>query len=209
MFTGLVESKGKVQTVEKTAAGRRLVIDPGGWDHVPDPGASICVSGCCLTIVSAGDTGFVFDVIHRTLEITTLGGLQPGDLVNLERSATMATLLGGHLVQGHVDGMGVIRGVDSGDDWRIRIDAPPEVSAHLVDRGSITIDGVSLTVARVLRDDSGRPEGLEVALIPETLARTTLVSHQEGGTVNLEADAMAKMVAVHVERILAERQDGP
>ena len=207
MFTGLVEAMGEVRVVEKTAAGRRLVIHPGSWDHVPDPGASICVSGCCLTIVSVGDTGFVFDVIHRSLEITSLGGLQPGDRVNLERSATMSTLLGGHLVQGHVDGMGVVRGVDSGDDWRMRIDAPPDVAVHLVDRGSITIDGVSLTIARVLRDDAGRPEGLEVALIPETLARTTLVDHQVGGAVNLEADAMAKMIAVHVERILADRRD--
>lgn len=205
MFTGLIEATGTIHEVEETATGRRLVIDPGPWGHVPDLGASISVSGCCLTVVSVGDTGFVFDVIHRSLEMTTLGDLTPGDRVNLERAATMATLLGGHLVQGHVDGVGRVAAIDDGDDWRIRVDCPETVSPHLVDRGSIAIDGVSLTIARVLRDGAGRATGLEVALIPETLQRTTLSSRKVGDRVNLEADAMAKMVGVHVERLLAAR----
>ena len=205
MFTGLIEAMGTVVATSATASGRRLEIDPGAWGHLPDLGASIAVSGCCLTVVEATPERFSFDVIHRTLEVTTLGSLEKGDGVNLEKSATLDTLLGGHLVQGHVDAMGRIREVDEGDDWRIRIDAPGEVASHLVDRGSITVDGVSLTVARLLSDEDGRVDGFEVALIPETLARTTLESRRSGDLVNLEADAMSKMVATHVERLLANR----
>ncbi len=196
---------GTVVAATATATGRRLEIDPGSWGHLPDPGASIAVSGCCLTVVEATSDRFRFDVIHRSLEVTTLGGLRAGDHVNLEKSATLDTLLGGHLVQGHVDAMGRIREVDEGDDWRVRIDAPEEVASHLVDRGSITVDGVSLTVARVLRNEEGRVDGFEIALIPETLARTTLASRRSGDEVNLEADAMSKMIATHVERLLADR----
>ncbi len=205
MFTGLVEAMGDIVVARDTPAGRRLELDPGDWNHRPDLGASIAVSGCCLTVVEVLDGRFVFDVIHRTLELTTLGGLAAGDRVNLEKSATLDTLLGGHLVQGHIDGVGTVREVDDGDDWRVRVSAPPEVAAHLVDRGSITVDGVSLTVARVLRDLAGRVDGFEVALIPETLARTTLSVRRAGDRVNLEADAMSKMIASHVERILATR----
>lgn len=205
MFTGLVEAIGMVRGVETTPAGRRIRIDPDGWDYVPEPGASVCVSGCCLTAVSIKDGFFDFDVIHRSLEMTTLGEFEPGSRVNLERSATLETLLGGHLVQGHVDGTGIVREVQEGGDWRMKVDAPPEVVPHLVDRGSITIDGTSLTIARVLRDPDGVVDGLEVALIPETLARTTLADRRPGDRVNLEADAMAKMIASHVERILADR----
>lgn len=201
MFTGLVEAMGTVAAMRATETGRRLEIDPGEWSHVPEPGASIAVSGCCLTVVEVVSGRFVFDVVHRTLEVTTLGRFTEGDRVNLEKSATLDTLLGGHLVQGHVDGVGRVLEVDEGADWRLRIEAPAEVAPHLVDRGSITVDGVSLTVARVL----GEPAGFEVALIPETLARTTLAARRAGDEVNLEADAMSKMVAGHVERLLARR----
>jgi riboflavin synthase len=209
MFTGLVEAMGEVVAVAETPTGRRLTVDSGSWGHQPDLGASIAVSGCCLTVVEVTGGRFLFDVIHRTLELTMLGGLQTGDRVNLEKSATMETLLGGHLVQGHIDGVGTVRAIDEGDDWRVRIDAPEAVSVHLVDRGSITVDGVSLTVARVLRDRDGRVDGFEVALIPETLARTTLASRRVGDRVNLEADAMSKMIAAHVERLLSARDAGP
>jgi riboflavin synthase len=208
MFTGLVEAMGEVVAATETSAGRRLEIDPGSWDHRPDLGASIAVSGCCLTVVEIVEGRFLFDVVHRTLEMTTLGGLGPGDRVNLEKSATLETLLGGHLVQGHVDGVGTVRDLDEGQDWRIRLDAPGAVASHLVDRGSIAVDGVSLTVARVLRDAGGRVDGFEVALIPETLARTTLAARRPGDRVNLEADAMSKMIASHVERLLAARAAG-
>ena len=208
MFTGLVEAVGTVRTVEATATGSRLEVDLGGLLPLPDPGASICVSGCCLTVVACRDGVVSFDVVHRSLEMTTLGGLVEGSQVNLEKSATLETLLGGHLVQGHVDGCGRVLEIDGGDDWRVRIEAPPSVRPHLVDRGSIAIDGVSLTVARCLRDELGEVSGLEVALIPETLERTTLASRRPGDLVNLEADAMSKMIAAHVERILAARGPG-
>jgi riboflavin synthase len=183
MFTGLVEAMGQVVVVRDTPTGRRLEIDPGVWGHQPALGASIAVSGCCLTVVETVGGRFAFDVVHRTLEVTTLGDL----------------------VQGHVDAVGTIREIDEGDDWRVRIAAPPEVASHLVDRGSITVDGVSLTVARVLRDADGRVDGFEVALIPETLARTTLADLRVDDRVNLEADAMSKMIASHVERLLTAR----
>ncbi len=205
MFTGLVEAMGQVVVVRDTPTGRRLEIDPGVWGHQPALGASIAVSGCCLTVVETVGGRFAFDVVHRTLEVTTLGDLAVGSRMNLEKSATLETLLGGHLVQGHVDAVGTIREIDEGDDWRVRIAAPPEVASHLVDRGSITVDGVSLTVARVLRDADGRVDGFEVALIPETLARTTLADLRVDDRVNLEADAMSKMIASHVERLLTAR----
>lgn len=207
MFTGLVEAVGEVRRVESTPAGCRLEIDTGEWDYVPEQGASVCVSGCCLTAVSIEPGLLGFDVVHRTLEMTTLGVFQQGSRVNLERAATLDTLLGGHLVQGHVDGTATVAGVQEGGDWRIMIRAPEAVRPHLVDRGSIAIDGVSLTIARVLRNPDGEVEGFEVALIPETLARTTLADRKVGDEVNLEADAMAKMIAAHVERILADRGD--
>lgn len=206
MFTGLVEAVGEVRRVESTPAGCRLDIDSGGWSYVPEPGASVSVSGCCLTAVAVEPGLLGFDVIHRTLEMTTLGRFQPGTRVNLERAATLETLLGGHLVQGHVDGTGTVSAVREGGDWRVQFEATEEILPHLVDRGSIAIDGVSLTIARVLRNSEDVVKGFEVALIPETLARTTLVDRKVGDFVNLEADAMAKMISSHVERILADRE---
>ncbi|RPG22734.1 MAG: riboflavin synthase [Phycisphaera sp. TMED9] len=212
MFTGLIEATGRITAIEPSPSGRRLVLDAEGWDYRPDPGASIAVNGCCLTVVESREGRHGFDVIPRSLEMTTLGGLDVGASVNLERAATLDTLLGGHLVQGHVDGVGVVVGIDDGDDWRVRIEAPVGVREHLVDRGSITVEGVSLTIARVLRADGGsgsRVIGFEIALIPETLERTSLRDLQVDARVNLEADAMAKMVAAHVERLLSDRDQGP
>ncbi len=212
MFTGLIETMGRITAIEPTATGRRLIVDAAEWAYCPEIGASIAVNGCCLTVVESKDGHHGFDVIPRSLEMTTLGGRVVGDLVNLERAATLDTLLGGHLVQGHVDGTGTVLGIDDGTDWRVRIEAPTGVREHLVDRGSITVDGVSLTVARVLRDVEGSGStvtGFEIALIPETLDCTTLQALQIGMSVNLEADAMAKMVAAHVERLLSAREERP
>lgn len=210
MFTGLIQALGTVSEVRDIPTGRRLTIDAASWGYRPEDGASIAVDGCCLTVVESSGGRHVFDVIHRSLEMTTLGGLAVADSVNLEHAATMETLLGGHLVQGHVDGTGVIREIDAGDDWRVRIEAPIGVREHLVDRGSITVDGVSLTVARTICGDGAQAgaTGFEIALIPETLERTTLRDFTVGERVNLEADAFAKMVAVHVDRMLAARDDG-
>jgi riboflavin synthase len=212
MFTGLIETKGRIAAIEPSATGRRLIVEASDWAYRPEAGASIAVNGCCLTVVESKDGRHQFDVIHRSLEMTTLGRLTVGDSANLERAATLDTLLGGHLVQGHVDGTGEILEIDDGNDWRVRIAAPAGVREHLVDRGSITVDGVSLTVARVLRDvdvSGSSVIGFEIALIPETLERTTLEALQVGSRVNLEADAMAKMVAAHVERLLSARDERP
>ena len=199
MFTGLVQHLGTIDSIEATPEGRSLWVDAAGWGCEADPGDSIAVNGCCLTVVEPMEGRFRFDVVHRTLEMTTLGALTPGDAVNLETAATMGTLMGGHLVQGHVDGVGEVQSVRQGDDWRIRITAPSGVEEHLCDRGSIAVNGVSLTIASV--EDAE----FEVALIPVTLEETNLDALVAGSRVNLEADCVAKMVARHVERILAKR----
>lgn len=205
MFTGLVQAVGRVGGIASTSQGVRLTVDFQPWSAIPDLGASISVAGCCLTVVDFDRGAASFDVVHRTLEMTTLGRLGVGDAVNLESAATLETALGGHLVQGHVDGTGRVLEVQATDDWRVRIECGPEVTPHLVDRGSITVDGVSLTVASVLRNADGSPRGFEVALIPETLDRTTLRALRAGEDVNLEADVISKMVVGHVERYLATR----
>ena len=165
-------------------------------------GESISVSGCCLTLISAERASgerqqLAFDVVHQTLRLTTLARLLPARRVNLERAATPTTLLGGHIVQGHVDGIGEVVDVGSGDggEHRVRIKPPPNLMRYISDKGSIAIDGVSLTVASI---DDGT---FEVALIPTTLALTTLGDLRQGDFVNLEADALAKLV----ERLLQAR----
>jgi riboflavin synthase len=195
MFTGLIQHVGTVRSRTNGTDATRLEIDPDGWDHQPDLGESIAVNGCCLTLAEQ-DACLAFDVIPVTLERTTIGTLAIGSRVNLEQAATPSTLLGGHLVQGHVDGVGRVLAnqADENDGWRLKISVPDEVNAYLVEKGSITIEGVSLTIAEC------PPGELEVALIPETLARTTLGSLQAGDSVNLEADCLAKMVGALLER---------
>ena len=200
MFTGIVEHQGRIAAIRAEPWGARLEVDPCGWAHAPRDGDSIAVNGCCLTVVGTPAPGGAlrFDVVPQTLSLTTVGALRPGDAVNLEHAATPATLLGGHVVQGHVDAVGEVLSVSTaGGEWRTRIAAPAAVAPHLVERGSVAVDGVSLTVAAV-------GDGwFEVALIPATLAKTTLRDRGTGTRVNLEADAMAKMVAEHVRRALA------
>lgn len=194
MFTGLVQSVGTVSASTPTPAGRRLEIDPGPWDHRPAAGESICVAGACLTQSGPFAGTLVFDVIPETLRQTTLGRLTPGAAVNLERSLAAGDLVGGHFVQGHIDGLGTVEDVSGGDEYRLRVAAPPEVAAFLVPKGSIAIEGVSLTIASIDGDS------FEVALIPTTLAETTLGALAAGDTVNLEADSLAKTVAALLER---------
>lgn len=199
MFTGLVQHVGRVASIRPSPAGATLVIDPMGWDHHPAQGDSIAISGCCLTVAAPAEPGRVlgFDVIHQTLRLTTLGGLKPGDRVNLEHAATPTTLLGGHIVQGHVDGVGQARRVETETpgEWRVRIECPLALRRYLSPRGSVAVDGVSLTIAAVVE------VGFEVALIPTTLQRTTL-----GGIgptprpVNLEVDALVKAVVYAMEQ---------
>ena len=206
MFTGIVEHQGAVAALRPEPWGARLEIDPRGWQHVPRDGDSVSINGCCLTVVGSPAPGAAlrFDVIPQTLGLTTIGALAAGELVNLEHAATAATLLGGHLVQGHVDGVGTVASVSTaGGEWRTRVSAPPGFMEHVVERGSVAVDGVSLTVAAV-------GEGwFEVALIPATLAKTTLRDRAYGSRVNLEADALAKMVAERVRRALAAASTRP
>jgi len=201
MFTGLVQHVGRVVNVEPTEAGRSIEIDPSGWTHRAEPGASIAVNGCCLTLVAAAPA-WRFDVVFQTLGLTTLGSLRAGDRVNLEHAATPATLLGGHLVQGHVDGVGAAMRVASSQpgQWRVRVVPPPRLMKYIVPQGSVAIDGVSLTIASA--DDAS----FDLALIPETLERTTLSGiGEEECAVNIECDYFARMIAIQVERALSRR----
>jgi riboflavin synthase len=190
MFTGLVQGIGTVERAQPTPAGVRLGLRPDGWGYMPALGESISVSGCCLTVAGADKALWSFDAVPETLAKTTLGALRPGSRVNLEHSVTPATLLGGHLVQGHVDGVGAVEQVQRGDDWRIRVRPPAGLIEYLTPKGSVTMDGVSLTLAAV--DVAGG--WFEVALIPTTLKLTTLGGLREGDRCNLEADAIAKTV---------------
>lgn len=206
MFTGIVRHIARVVSSEPTASGIRLVVDPRGWSHAPEPGDSIACSGCCLTLVEPVATSggmFTFDAIPETLSKTTLGGWESGTEINLEPAARMSDRLDGHIVQGHVDGVGEVVAVDRADGWRIRIALPAEMGRYLVPKGSITVDGVSLTLAATGGVKEGAP-WFEVALIPETLERTTLKARQPGDRVNIECDITAKTVAHMVEHYLMQ-----
>ncbi len=164
-------------------------------------GDSISVNGVCLTVVDNKRGVFTADVMLQTLAKTSLGALRVGDPVNLERAVTPATRLGGHIVQGHVDGTGTIRSRTPSEHWElVEISLPAELSRYLVDKGSITVDGISLTVASLAEPGGTDPGSFTVSLIPETLARTTLGTKQPGDVVNLEVDVIAKYVEKMVSR---------
>jgi len=197
MFTGLVQAVGFVRDNRRSSSGTRLVIHPSGWSQRPRAGDSICVAGVCLTVAKTTrttkprDAYWAFDVIPETLDKTTLSSLADGDRVNLEHAVTASTLMGGHFVQGHVDGVGTVSRVsDRRGDYRVRVRVAAELMPAIVSKGSIAIDGVSLTIAATLP----RSREFEVALIPETLARTTLGSLVVGRRVNIETDMIAKTV---------------
>jgi riboflavin synthase len=186
MFTGIVEDKGKV--AELADSGRVLLVTSGILTEVP-VGGSVAVNGTCLTVVETTPSGAKFDVVPETLSRTNLGSLEVGDLVNLERAMPATGRFDGHFVQGHVDGTGQVTALDEDQgSVTLRISAAAEILEQVVEKGSITIDGVSLTVAAV------SDAGFEVALIPHTLEVTTLGSLAEGDTVNLETDILAKYV---------------
>ena len=196
VFTGLIQHVGLVSARSNGADSGRLLIDCKGWDHHPHPGDSIAINGCCLTLVELIHEVMAFDVVPTTLAATTLGSLEPGTRVNLEHAATPSSLLGGHLVLGHVDGTGqvVANGKEVEAGWLLQIEAPQPIARMVVDKGSITVDGVSLTIAR---HETGR---ISMALIPETLQRTTLGERVPGDFVNLESDCLAKMVDTLLDR---------
>ncbi len=193
MFTGIVEELGTVASIEDQGDAIRLSIRATTVIEDASLGDSISVNGCCLTVaVRDGDT-WTADVMQETLDKTSLAGVKPGDSVNLERAVTAHTRLGGHIVQGHVDGVGTILGRTPSEHWElVEVSLPTELARYLVDKGSITVDGVSLTVVEA------KDASFTVSLIPETLARTTLGSRQPGSRVNLEVDVIAK----YVEKLL-------
>lgn len=204
MFTGLVQAIGTVTSAERRSGGvLRLGVDTGAWSHRPAAGDSIAVDGCCLTVIADPKEGvLLFEAVPQTLSLTTLASVQPGQRVNLEHAATASTLLGGHVVQGHVDGVGVVERVQQGDDWRVTIRVPPSAESFMFTRGSVCVAGVSLTLAEVSND--GR--SITVALIPTTLALTNLGELKVGQGVNIEADAMTKAVVATVQRITESRR---
>ena len=193
MFTGIVEELGTVEglldqgdAIRLTVRGPHVTLDAALGD-------SIAVNGCCLTVAERDQETFTADVMRETLEKTSLGDLTPGARVNLERAVTPQTRLGGHIVQGHVDGTGQVRRRTPSEHWEVvEVSLPAAIARYLVPKGSVTVDGISLTVVDV------GPDSFTVSLIPETLARTTLGLKQAGDRVNLEVDVIAK----YVERLL-------
>ena len=194
MFTGIVEELGELIRLDWHGDGGVAALRGPLVASDAGPGDSIAVNGVCLTVVAVEGDGFTVDVMKETFDRSALGTLAPGEPVNLERAATLNTRLGGHLVQGHVDGVGRIVSRTPGDRWEdVTIELPPGLSRYVVEKGSITVDGVSLTVAAV--DDST----FSVSLIPTTLALTTLGRKGAGDLVNLEVDVIGK----YVEKLLA------
>ena len=190
MFTGIVEDLGEVQTVEQLGDFARLHILSSVVTADARLGDSICVNGVCLTVTSllgSPPTGFTADVMGETLAHSSLKEFAPGTRVNLERSVRLEDRLGGHLVQGHTDGTATVVSRDPQEQWDVvRVSLPADLARYVVYKGSITVDGISLTVSRIADD------WFEVSLIPETLKRTTLGLKQPGDHVNLEVDVIAK-----------------
>jgi riboflavin synthase len=200
VFAGIVEEMGAVKSLEKTLAGMRLTILASTvMDDLPI-GASISVNGACLTVVKRDDKEFTVDVSPETLGVTTLGRLSAGSPVNLERAMKLNERIGGHLVAGHVDGVGTVRNRKQDSNAIVlTFETPPEVLRYCISKGSITVDGVSLTINEVT------DHGFSVAIIPHTAKITTLGLKQQGDTVNLESDLIGK----YVERLLQERGQLP
>jgi riboflavin synthase len=198
MFTGIIEALGSVSSISQVDHGIRLRVSCQGLMDDLSVGDSVAVNGICLTVADLDRDGASFDVSAETLSRTSLRGLQEGTPVNLERPLTLSARLGGHLVQGHVDATGQLaRVTPSGEGFTIRIDTPPQISRYIVEKGSIAVDGISLTVA-------GLGEGwFEIAIIPHTWKVTNLSSLAIGAGVNLEVDVIAK----YVEKLMRHEQD--
>jgi riboflavin synthase len=197
MFTGIVEELGEVVGVTPAADAARIAVRGPLVAADARHGDSIAVNGVCLTVVTVEGDTFTADVMAETLRRSALGGLARGDLVNLERAATLGSRLGGHLVQGHVDAVGTVAAREPAEHWEaVRFAVPSGLDRYLVEKGSVTVDGVSLTVVAVT------PDGFEVGLIPTTLAGTTLGTRKLGDPVNLEVDVIAK----YVEKMVGERR---
>lgn len=189
MFTGIIEAVGALKTIEKKGASGRISIEAALDFTNVSLGDSIAVSGACLTIVDITRTGFLADISEETLKLTTLGNISSGGLVNIERALTLAKPLGGHIVTGHVDGVGVVTTVSRKDAYMdIQINCPQDIMEQIVKKGSVAVDGISLTVA-ALRSDC-----FSVAVIPHTVAITTFKHLSAGARVNVETDIIGKYV---------------
>ncbi len=199
MFTGIIEEMGSVKSLRRSGGSARLTLSALKVLEGTALGDSICVNGVCLTVVEMGSGEFSADVAVETLRVTNLGELATGSRVNLERALQLSARIGGHLVSGHVDAVGRIRERrEEGNGWRVLFDAPEPVLRYVIKKGSIAIDGISLTVADV------DPAGFSIAMIPHTAKLTTLGYKKAGDTVNLEADIIGK----YVERLLGGRVEG-
>jgi len=205
VFTGIVTHVARVEALERAPGdpgGARLVLSPLAPLGDTRVGESIAVSGVCLTVLPGG--GLSFDVVPETLRRTTLGALRPGDRVNLERSLRLGDALSGHWVQGHVDGVAEVTGVQpSGNEWTVDVRLPVALAGAVVPKGSVALDGVSLTVGEV-REDGGRTE-FRVHLIPHTREVTTLGALKAGSRLNVEVDLLGRWVEHHVRRLLGDR----
>ena len=196
MFTGIIEELGTVASIDFDGDNARIVIDAQTVTEDSKDGDSIAVNGVCLTALNITAGSFAADVSRETLNRSTLGILKPGSRVNLERAVTPTTRLGGHIVQGHVDGRGeLLSAIQEGDFWTVTIGFPPEFARYLIYKGSVAVEGISLTVA-ALHDSS-----FDIAVIPKTWELTNLSSLSPGDPVNLEADVIAK----YVERMMESR----
>jgi riboflavin synthase len=193
VFTGIVQELGVLAGAEEAAGGRALVVRAPETASRTAVGDSVAINGCCLTATAIDGKDIAFHAVPETIARTTLGDLEPGDRVNVESALRAGDELGGHYVQGHVDAVGRIQSVEAeGDGLRVFVEAPEDVLRYCVEKGSVTVDGVSLTIAELAQD------AFAVALVPHTLAATTLAAAQPGQRVNLEADVLAK----YVERLL-------
>jgi len=204
MFTGIIEERGEVLAWEPTADAARITVRAPLAASDASHGDSISVSGVCLTVIDQGEDWFTADVMAISIEVSTIGERRPGDLVNLERAAPVGGRLGGHIVQGHIDGTATVIEARDGSAWRVvRFTLSPELAPLVTRKGSIAVDGTSLTVSAVA-DPSEAEQWFEGSLIPETLEATTLGALAVGDRVNLETDILAR----HVERMLAFRENG-
>jgi len=197
MFTGLIEELGTVRSFAASADGARMSVSANTITSDSMVGDSIAVNGVCLTALDITPISFAADLSQETLDRTTLGDLKVGSRVNLERAVTPATRLGGHMVQGHVDGRGeFISGTEHGDFWTVRIGYPKEIARYLISKGSIAVEGISLTIASLT------DEFFDIALIPKTWELTNFSTLKPGDAVNLEVDVIAK----YVEKMMEDRK---
>ena len=197
MFTGIIEELGRVASIEMRKGGSHIMIEASLVTSDSKDGDSLAVNGVCLTALDVSSEGFAADVSQETLHRSTLGDLEHGSRVNLERAVTPTTRLGGHILQGHVDGRGTFRSAERhGDFYTVRIGFPRELAQYFVYKGSVAVEGISLTIAS-LDDDS-----FDIAVIPKTWQLTNLSTLKPGDTVNLEADILAK----YVERMMSRAE---